>query len=93
MAAAWAAATARLELATYDLKQGVDQARADALAKWIADNLTHPMLSDAQRTLVNAYLALSRQGPKPGPQAKLSDADLKALALAEEMVKPTSPTA
>ena len=50
MARAWAVATARLELATYDLKQGVDQARADALAKWIADNLTHPMLSDAQRT-------------------------------------------
>ena len=82
-----AAATAQLELATFDLRQGVDQARIEALAKWIAQSAKHPLVSDAQRTLIDAYLTLSRQGPKPGPRTDLSAADATALALAAEMTK------
>ena len=82
-----AAATAQFELVSFDLKQGVDQARVDALAKWLAKYPQHGLATDAQRTLVESYLALARQGAKPGPQSDLSAADATALTLAVNLAK------
>ncbi len=67
-----AAATARYELVAFDLKQGVDAARIDALAQWIADNPKHVLSADARRQLLDTYLAATTQGAKPGPDADLS---------------------
>ncbi len=82
-----AAATAQFELVSFDLKQGVDQARVDALAKWLAKHPQHALAADAHRTLVESYLTLSRQGAKPARQSTLIAADAKALALAVEIAK------
>ena len=82
-----AAATARYELIAFALKQGVDAAGTDALGKWISDNPDHPLAMDARQTLIEAYLALSRQGAKPASKSGLHAADVKALALVVEVVK------
>ena len=82
-----AAATAQFELINFDLKQGVDQARVDALAKWLAKYPQHALAADAQRMLVESYLALARQGAKPGPQSDLNAADVTALAMAVNLAK------
>ena len=81
------AATAQYELIAFELKQGVDAARTDALAKWLADHPKHPLVAEAQRALVDACLTLARQGAKPSRQSALTAADAKALALAVEIAK------
>ena len=82
-----AAATARFELATVDLRDGVTAARVDALAKWIADNPKSRLLKEARRTLIPAYLALTQQGGKASPASALSESDVKALALLGDLAK------
>lgn len=82
-----AAVTARLELISFDLRQAADTARADALAQWLADSPQHPMVADALKALMEAYLTVSAQGPNPTPESELSPLDAKALALAAELYK------
>jgi len=76
-----AAATARFELIKFDLKQGVDPQRADAVAKWIAESPTHPQVVEALQALIEANLAVTRQGVKPTADSQLSKWDVDALAL------------
>ena len=59
------------------------------MAKWIADNPQHPQVLDAKKTLISAYLTLSRQGARPTAESKLNDDDQKALALAGEVLSAT----
>ena len=82
-----AAVTARFELVLFDLEQGVDAARVGALAKWLADNPKHPLANEARRKLVEAELAVTRQGPKPTPDSPLDPTDVQALAAVEAFVK------
>ena len=82
-----AAATAQWELISFDLNQGVDPARTAALAKWLADHPKHFRADDARGQLLTAYLALSGQAAPPRPDSPLSDTDLAALDVADEIIK------
>ena len=84
-----AAATARYALIAFELRQGVNPARARALAKWLADSPEHPQVGEALRALIEAYLSVSRQGAKPTPESELSKWDVDALALADALYKQT----
>ena len=84
-----AAATARYALIGYELQQGVNPARARALAKWLADSPDHPQVGEALKALIEAYLSVTRQGEKPTPEAELTKWDVDALALADELYKQT----
>ena len=88
-----AAATAAYELAAFDLRLGATPARAEALANWLAANPDHQLADEGRRVLLDAYLGLTRQGPKPTAQADLSPTDAKALALAAEIYPRTLPVA
>ena len=80
-----AAATAAYELIAFDLRLGPAPARAEALAKWLAANPDHHLTYRGRRTLLDAYVSLTRQGPKPTAESDLSPSDVKALALAAEI--------
>ncbi len=84
-----ATATARYALIAYELRQGVNPARAGALAKWLAESPGHPRVGEALRALVEAYLSVTRQGARPTPKAELTKWDVDALALADELYKQT----
>ena len=81
-----AAATARYELVEFDLRTGATAARAKAIADWLTANPDHYVTDRARRTLLGAYLALARQGAKPTAESDLSPSDVKALALAAEIL-------
>jgi tetratricopeptide (TPR) repeat protein len=78
------ATAARYELMVFDLKSDATPAKAEALAKWIGENPKHAQASDARRVLVESYINLSKQGPKPAADSALNDWDRKALAAAVE---------
>jgi len=82
-----AAATAQWELIAFDLNQGVDPARTAALAKWLADHPQHFRADEARGQLLNAYLTPSAQAAPPRPDSPLSNTDLAALAVADEIIK------
>ena len=82
-----AAASAEYELLSFRLGQKPDLAAAGALAKWIKANAAHPKADEASRRLVDAYLALTRRGPRPAEDAALSATDTAALAVAAELYK------
>ncbi len=82
-----AAATAQWELIAFDLNQGINAPRTAALAKWLSDHPKHFRADDARGQLLGAYLTLSDQAAPPRPDASLSDADLAALAVADEIIK------
>ena len=82
-----AAASAEYELLRFRLGQKPDLAAAGALAKWIKANAAHAKADEARRRLVDAYLALTRRGPKPAEKAALSGTDTAALAVAAELYK------
>ena len=82
-----AAATAQWELINFDLSQGTDAARTAALAKWLADHPKHFRADEARRQLLTAYLTLAAQAVPPRPDSPLSDADLAALGVADEIIK------
>jgi len=84
-----AAATARYALIAYELQQGVNPARARALAKWLAESPEHPQVGEALQALIEAYLSVTRQGAKPTAEAELTKWDVDALALADELYKQT----
>lgn len=79
-----AATAARLELAVFDLKRDATPAKAEVLAKWIGENPKHVQANEARRVLVESYINLSKQGPKPSADSALNDWDRKALAAAVE---------
>jgi TolA-binding protein len=79
------AAVAKFELISFELRQGINPARADAMAKWLAANAEHELAGRGRRTLLDAYISLTLQGIKHGPESTLSPTDLKALALAAEI--------
>lgn len=81
-----AGAIARYELITFDLEQGVDAVRADALAKWIAENPKYPQVREGRQKLIEAYLALTDQGSPATPEGTLAGTDLQALAVAHELL-------
>jgi autotransporter-associated beta strand protein len=81
-----AAATARFELISFDLAQGADAARADALAKWIAENPKHPAATEGRRKLIEAYLAITRQEVPPTADSPIGQFDLLGLAVAHELL-------
>ncbi len=81
-----AAATARYELAEFDLRTGATAARAKVIADWLVANADHYVSDRARRRLLGAYLALARQGTKPAAESDLSPSDVKALALAAEIL-------
>jgi tetratricopeptide (TPR) repeat protein len=80
-----AAATARFELILFDLDQGVTAARAETLQKWIAENPKHPLATVARRELIDACLTITRQGPTPTRESKLSPTDVIALGVLADM--------
>jgi len=88
-----AAATAAYELAAFDLRLGATTARAETLANWLAANPDHQLAEEGRRALLDAYLGLTRQGPKPTAQSDLRPTDAKALALAAEIYPRTLPVA
>lgn len=80
-----AAATAEYELLGFDLRERPGAASAEAMANWLAANAEHPQADRARWTLLDAYLALTRQGAKPAPGSDVAPTDAKALALAAEI--------
>lgn len=88
-----AAATASFELASFDLRVGVTEARAQAVADWLSKNPDHYLADGGRRTLLDAYLRLTRQGALPTPASDLRATDVKALALAAEMYGRDLPSA
>jgi tetratricopeptide (TPR) repeat protein len=86
-----AAATAAYELAAFDLRMGVSEARAEAMTKWLAANPDHHLADEGRYTLLDAYLSLTRQGPRPAAESDLSASDAKALALAAEIYRRVVP--
>ncbi len=76
-----AAATASYELIALDLRGGVNSARANALADWLAANPDHHLVDRGRGALLDAYLGITRQGAAPTAKSDLSPTDLKALAL------------
>ena len=82
-----AAATAQWELIAFDLNQGINAPRTAALAKWLSDHPKHFRADDARGQLLGAYPTLSDQAAPPRQDASLSDADLAALAVADEIIK------
>ncbi len=59
----------------------------DAMAKWISENVGHPKELEARRSLIFAYLNVTRRQAPPANDAGLSAADLKALDAAAELVR------
>ena len=57
----------------------------DAMAKWIAENIGHSKELDARRSLISAYLNVTRRAGPPDENGELSEADLKALNAAAEL--------
>lgn len=57
----------------------------EVMAKWIAENAGHPKELEARRSLVFAWVNVTRRQGPPARDAGLSDSDLKALAAAEEL--------
>jgi len=82
-----AAASAEYELLGFRLGQKPDLTAAGALEKWIKANAAHAKADEARRRLVDAYLALTRLGPRPGEDTALSGTDTAALAVAAERYK------
>jgi len=80
-----AAATAQLEILKHQLRQGVDPTRAAALAEWLKQSPDHPLVADALKALLDAYLAVTLQGPKPKPDDGLTQWDVDALAVAKTL--------
>lgn len=58
----------------------------DVLAKWITEHSGHPSEIDARRALISGYLNVARRMTLPGESSELGEADLKAVAAAEELV-------
>ncbi len=88
-----AAARAQYDLITHDPQFAPHAARADAMAKWLADNADHELADEARRGLVGTYLALTVQGVPPTAESDLSPADLKALAVVAEIFAQPLPAA
>jgi hypothetical protein len=57
----------------------------DAMAKWLAENVGHPKELDARRSLIFAYLNVTRRAGPPDEDGELSEADLNAVAAAAEL--------
>ena len=55
------------------------------MEKWPAANGDHELADDCRRGLVDSYLAVTRQGPKPTAESDLGPSDVKALALAGQI--------
>jgi tetratricopeptide (TPR) repeat protein len=83
-----AAKAAQYELAIFELQKGVEPARVEALANWLAANKDHELANDARRRLLVSYLQLTTQGSRPSRDADLSPTDVKALGLAAELCRP-----
>lgn len=64
-------------------------ASPDPLAEWIANHVGHPEELEARRSLVYAYLNVVRRQAAPAADAALSEADLKAIAAADELIAKT----
>jgi tetratricopeptide (TPR) repeat protein len=58
----------------------------DVMSQWIAENAGHPKELEARRALVFAWLNVTRRQAAPASDAGLSEADLKALEAAAELV-------
>ncbi len=84
-----AAATARYEIAIFNLGQAPVAAGAKELAAWINANGEHQMVEEALGQLVKAYLDASKQEGKPTADAELSTTDEAALGTASELFKRT----
>jgi tetratricopeptide (TPR) repeat protein/thioredoxin-like negative regulator of GroEL len=81
-----AAATAQLELLSFDLDQGPSEPRIAALAKWLAANGKHRWVDWARRRLIEAHFGLTMLGPPPRSDSPLGPADIAALAVAREVI-------
>ena len=57
------------------------------VAKWLADHPKHVRADEARGQLLTAYLTLSTQAAPPRPDSPLGEADLAALAVADEIIK------
>jgi len=79
------AAVANFELISFELRQGINPARADAMADWLAANGEHELADGGRQILLDAYFNLTVQGTKPTAESDLSPTDLKALALAADI--------
>jgi hypothetical protein len=80
-----AAARAQYDIITHDPGLASGRARAEAMAKWLAANSEHEFADSGRNILLGAYLSLTLQETKPGPESDLSPTDLKALALAADI--------
>lgn len=80
-----AAVAAQFELLLFGLRETPGPAQAESLAQWLAANAEHPQADRARLALVDAYLALTRLGARPGREADVAPSDVKALALAAEI--------
>ncbi len=60
--------------------------KPETMAKWIAENAGHPKELDARRSLIFAWLNVTRRAGPPDKHGELSEADLKALTAAAELV-------
>ncbi len=80
-----AAALAKFELIAFELRQGINAVRADAMAQWLAANGEHEFADSGRHILLDAYLSLTLQGTKPTAESDLSPTDVKALTLAAEI--------
>ncbi len=80
-----AAANAQYDIITHDPGLASGVGRAEAMAKWLAANSEHEFADSGRNILLGAYLSLTLQETKPGPESNLSPTDLKALALAADI--------
>lgn len=80
-----AAARAQYDVITHDPALAGAAARAEGMEKWLAAHGDHELADDARRGLVDTYLAVTREGPKPTAESDLGPHDVKALALAGQI--------
>ena len=79
-----AAAVARYECIVFALGQGVEPARVEALAAWLAENPKHERAGEGRRKLIDWYLTLTREGPRAAADAALAPTDVQALAVSKQ---------
>jgi TolA-binding protein len=82
-----AAALAKFELIAFCLRQGINAARANAMAQWLAANGDHELADGGRQILLDAYLNLTGQGTKPTAESNVSPTDVKALTLAADIYR------